>query len=96
MTTRLFELWARELVFPAVDAQRAEFDDRGRALLLLDRRGSHHTEGFLGACAERNIDVLFLFPHSSDQTQPLDVLTFGLMKRHFSGLRFSGFGSPPV
>jgi hypothetical protein len=27
--------------------------------------------------------------HSSDQTQPLDVPTFALMKRHLSGSRFS-------
>jgi hypothetical protein len=89
MTTRLFELWAREVFFPAADAGRAEFGYRGRALPLLDGLGSHHPEEFLGACAERGIDVLFLVPHSSDQTHPLDLLPFGLMKRHFSGSKFS-------
>jgi hypothetical protein len=94
MTTRLFELWAREVFFPAVAQRRAEFGYTGRALLLLDGLGSHHTDEFLQTCASQNIDVLFLIPHSSDQTQPLDVLAFALMKRHFSGSRFSPLENP--
>jgi hypothetical protein len=50
--------------------------------------GSHHTDEFLQTCASQGLDVLFLVSHSSDQTQPLDFLTFALMKRHFSGSRF--------
>jgi hypothetical protein len=49
---------------------------------------------FLQTCASQDIDVLFLFPQPSDQTQPLDVLTFALMKRHFSGSRFSRLENP--
>jgi hypothetical protein len=94
MTTRLFELWAREVFFPAVAQRRSEFGYTGRALLLLDGLGSHHTDEFLQTCASQDIDVLFLVLHSSDQTQPLDVLTFALMKRHFSGSRFSGLENP--
>jgi hypothetical protein len=84
MTTRLFELWAREVFFSAVAQRRAEFGYTGRALLQLDGLGSHHTDEFLQTCAGQDIDVLFLVPHSSDQTQPLDVLTFALMKRQSS------------
>jgi hypothetical protein len=94
MTTHLFELWAKEVFFPAVAQRRAEFGDTGRALHLLDGLGSHHTDEFLETCASENIDVLFLVPHSSDQTQPLDVLTFALTKRHFSGSRFSPLENP--
>jgi hypothetical protein len=64
------------------------------ALLLLDGLDFHHTDEFLQTCASQDIDVLFLVPHSSDQTQPLDVLTFALMKRHFSGARFSRLENP--
>jgi hypothetical protein len=68
MTTRLFELWAREVFFPAVAQRRAEFGYTGRDLLLLDYLGSHHTDEFLQTCAGQDIDVLFLVLHSSDQT----------------------------
>jgi hypothetical protein len=61
---------------------------------LLDGLGSHHTHEFLQTCAGQGIDVPFLVPHSSDQTQRLDVLTFALMKRHFSGSRFSRLENP--
>jgi hypothetical protein len=76
-------------VLPAVAQRRAEFGHTKRALLLLDGLGSHHTDEFLQTCAGQDIDILFLIPHSSDQIQPLDVLTFTLMKRHFSGSRIS-------
>jgi hypothetical protein len=94
MTTRLFELWAREVFIPAVAEGRADSGYTGRPLLLLDGVGSHHTDEFLQTCASQDIDVLFLVPHSSDETQPLDVLTFALMKRHFSGSRFSRLENP--
>jgi hypothetical protein len=93
MSTRLFELWAREVFFPAIEARRTEFQYTGQVLLLLDGLGSHHTDDFLAACSQREIDVLFLIAHSSNQTQPLDFLTFALMKRHFSGPRFSRLGN---
>jgi hypothetical protein len=89
MTTHVFELWAREVFFPAVAQRWAEFGHTVMALLLLDGLGSHQTDEFLQTRAGQDINVLFLVPHSSDQTQPLDVLTFALMKRHFSGSRFS-------
>jgi hypothetical protein len=69
LTTRLFELWAKEVFFPAVAQRGAAFGYMGRALLLLDGLGSHHTGEFLQTCASQDIDVLFLIPHSSDQTQ---------------------------
>jgi hypothetical protein len=89
MTTRLFEPWAGEVLFPAVAERRIQFGSTGMAMLLLDGLGSHHSDEVLQTCANQDIDVLFLVPHSSDQTQPLDVLTFALIKRRFSGSRFS-------
>jgi hypothetical protein len=35
---------------------------------LLDGPGSHHTDEFLETCGGEGIDVLFLVPHSLDQT----------------------------
>jgi hypothetical protein len=34
-----------------------------------------------------NIELVFLVPHSSDQTQPLDVITFAVLKGHFASAR---------
>jgi hypothetical protein len=51
MTTRLFELWAREVFFPAIEVRRTEFQYTGRVLLLLYGLGSHHTDGFLADCS---------------------------------------------
>jgi hypothetical protein len=61
--------------------------------LLLDGFGSHHTDGFLAQCEERQIQVMFLIPHSSDQTQPLDLMTFGLLKQRFAASKFDGLSS---
>jgi hypothetical protein len=60
----------------------------------LDGLGFHHTDDFVGTCVEPNIDVLFLVPPSSDQTQPLDLLMYGLMKGSFSGSRFDRLANP--
>jgi hypothetical protein len=94
MTTRLFELWAIEVFFPAAVQRRTEFGHAERALLLLDGLGSHYTDGFLQTCAGHAIDDFFLVPHASDRTQPLDIFSLALMKRHFSGSRFGRFENP--
>jgi hypothetical protein len=86
--------WTRKVFSPAVAERRAQFGCMKRALLLLDGLGSHHTDEFLQTCAGQDIDVLFLVPNSSDQTPPLDVLTFALMKRNFSRSRFSRLENP--
>jgi hypothetical protein len=88
MTSRLFEVWAERVFFPAVEERRNEFTYTGKVVLLMDGLGAHYTERFLQDCQERNIDVVFLVPRSSDQTQPLDFITFALLKRGYSSSRF--------
>jgi hypothetical protein len=39
---------------------------------------------FVTEAIDRNIYPIFLVPHSSDQYQPLDLITYGLMKRFMS------------
>jgi hypothetical protein len=94
MNTPLFEKWAHEVFFPQVEERRRELHYAGRALLLLDGLGSHHTDAFLQECEERGIGVFFFVPHSSDQTQPLDLVTFGLLKQYFSASRFHALENP--
>jgi hypothetical protein len=60
MTSRLFEVWAEPVCFPAVEERRNELSYTGKVVLLLDDLGAHHTEKFLQDCQERDIDVVVL------------------------------------
>jgi hypothetical protein len=54
----------------------------------MDGLGPHHTDIFMAESQTRQIDVLFLIPRASDQIQPLDLLTFALMKQGLSASKF--------
>jgi hypothetical protein len=94
MTTAFFELWAASVVFATVERRRQDLACDGRGLLLLDSLGSDHTAKVLRECEARKIEILPLIPHASDQIQPLDVLTFLLMKQTFSRSRFNQVANP--
>jgi hypothetical protein len=94
MTQGLFDLWGSQVFFPTLEGRRRLFNYDGRVLLLMDGAGAHHTEGFLRQCAEHQVEVLFLVPHSSDQTQPLDLLTFSLLKQGFAASKFARLSTP--
>jgi hypothetical protein len=94
MTTCLFQLLTREVFFPAVTEQRTQFEYTARVLFPFDGLDSNHTDQFLAACADRGIDILFLVPHSSHQTQRVDVLTFASMKKPLSSSTFSRLENP--
>jgi hypothetical protein len=89
MTRSLFESWATEVFFPAVAERRLQCGYQGTALLIMDGLGAHRTQRFADECQARGIEILFLVPRSSDQTQPLDLLTFSLMKQRFAGSKFN-------
>jgi hypothetical protein len=55
----------------------------------MDGLEAHHTEKFLQDCRERGIEVVFLVVHTSDQTQPLNLVTSALLKQRYSASRFS-------
>jgi hypothetical protein len=88
MTSSLFEYWAETIFFPWVEERRRVLGYQGPALLLIDGLGAHHTESFIEEASNRNITCLFFVPHTSDQCQPLDLVTFSLHKRFFSQMRF--------
>jgi hypothetical protein len=88
MRSSLFELCASKVFFPTIKTRRREFSDDRPAVLFRDGLGSYHTDTFLALCSDRNIRVIFLIPHASDQTQPLDFLTFSVMKQRFSASKF--------
>jgi hypothetical protein len=51
-------------------------------MLIFDGVDTHSTEAFVAEAIDRNIYPICLVLHSSDQCQPLDLVTYGLM-RHF-------------
>jgi hypothetical protein len=81
MTSRLFEVWAERVFFPAIDQRRIEFNYTGKVVLLMDGLGVHHTEKFLQDCRDWDIDVVVLFPYDSDQTQLVDLITSAVLKQ---------------
>jgi hypothetical protein len=88
MTTALFELWVTTVFFPKIEQHCLDLAYDGRVVLLMDGLGFHHTGRFLAECKTCQIDALFLISHPSDQIQPLDVLTFVLMKQGFPVSKF--------
>jgi hypothetical protein len=94
MTRPLFLEWAKREFFPEVERRRRKHDYEGPAIMLLDGLVCHRDREFLQRCREGQIVVLTFPPHSSDQLQPLDLLTFGLLKRRFSSSRFDRCHSP--
>jgi hypothetical protein len=53
-------------------------------MLVLDGHESHVNAEFSNYCKEKDIIPLYLPPHSSHLTQPLDVGIFGPLKRAYS------------
>jgi hypothetical protein len=82
-------LWAKKVFFPTIDQRRRDLGYQDKALLLMDRFGSHHAEQFLVGCAARNIEPLLLIAHATDQVPPLDLLTFDMTKETFSASKFN-------
>jgi hypothetical protein len=89
LTSRLFNIWAERVFFSAIEERRGEVNYTGKVVLLMDGLGAHHTEKFLQDCRDPDIDVVFLVPHISDQTQLLDLITFAVLKQCYSSSRFS-------
>ena len=83
----VFGQWLLDVFIPHVEETRrvlrqkiGPFDDR--AVLLLDGCSSHKMAAHAELLASKNITLVFLPAHSSHLTQPFDLGTFGLVKRH--------------
>jgi hypothetical protein len=87
-------LRARAVFFPTIEQRRTDVAYDSTIVLLMDGLGFHHTDRILAEYKTRQIDVLFLIPHASDQIQPLDLLTFVFMKQDFSVLKFNRLANP--
>jgi hypothetical protein len=65
------------------DTYRKATSARAYRLLIIDGPESHCTIQFQDHCKESNIITLFMPPHSSHLLQPLDVVPYSLLKRHY-------------
>jgi hypothetical protein len=73
------------MFFPHMEQARTVLGHyHGPAVLILDGLSAHHTEAFNTEAKDRNIYPIFLVPYSSDQCQPIDLITYSVMKRFMS------------
>jgi hypothetical protein len=80
MNTALFEQWMMDEFLPLVRARREKLGYVGPAFLILDGMSAHDSDWFFCACDDAGVVPIFLPPHSSDQTQALDLGIFGIQK----------------
>jgi hypothetical protein len=87
VTQYLFDYWADEVLFPYIETMRQKLQYDGSAVVLLDRCSCHESDHFLDACSFRGVIPQFLPPHTSDQTQPMDMLIFARQKQEAARTR---------
>jgi hypothetical protein len=86
VTITLFEKWVNKVLLPCYADQRELTNDTGRGLLILDGCTYHSLASLAsleGKLRENKIVFIRLPPHSSDQTQPLDLGVFAVVKRYY-------------
>ena len=86
ITGDVFMQWLTDIFVPHVEATRetlrrqlGPFNER--AVLILDGCSCHTNERFRQSLELKIITMMFLVPHTSHLSQPLDLVTFGLVKR---------------
>jgi hypothetical protein len=82
----LFEERCSTVFLPDVLAQWERLGYGGPVFLILDGFSGHSTEGIEEAFLQYGVVVILLSPHSSDQTQPLDLGTFAIQKMESYGV----------
>ena len=85
MNTAAFNHWFTEIFIPVLSAKRTKYNYSGKAVLLMDQFVAHKNGIENIDLNQLNLEVIYLVPHTSDQTSPLDLGIFGEQKR-ISGL----------
>lgn len=84
VTSDIFSSYISHVVFEYIEHVRNDNCKNRTALLIFDGCKSHITDMLKAACAERDIIIYVLPPHSSHLVQPLDQMIFQRMKREFA------------
>jgi hypothetical protein len=74
------EEWYFTVLLPDVLAQQERLGYGGPVFLILNVFSGHSTEAIEEAFLQYGVVVIVLPPHSSDQTQPLDLSMFAIQK----------------
>lgn len=86
INTDLFIRWTKESFVPEMRERRTRYSYDGPILLLMDGFRVHDCEEFREILENEGIHPIMFAPHSSDQTQFLDLLIFSLQKRELQQL----------
>ncbi len=82
VNTNSFEHWFKTQFLTSLHNLRQKYQYNGKAIVIMDGLKAHYNLIEKIDCQNENIIFHFLVAHSSDQTQPLDLGIFGVMK-HF-------------
>ena len=97
INTEIFCHWFDQVFIPYVQKKREYTEYDGPAVLIMDGFIAHHKcveeQSRKNIIDELKIQVLFLPPHSSDQIQPLDLVTFNFQKLWKKKCKFLPFYS---
>ena len=95
--TQLIKQWVQEVFIPLVRNKRNEEQSRsgytGNAVLILDGFSSHEKALSEFDLASEHITVVYLVPHASHLTQPLDLVIFSAQKRYTTTRKVCGLGA---
>ena len=86
VNTETFKKWVTEIFIPSLNDLRKKYNYYGKAVLILDGFSPHKIVFDQIDLQKENLIIHYLVPHSSDQTQPLDLCIFGLMKKFMNDL----------
>jgi hypothetical protein len=89
MTSGHFKSCLIAVFASTIEECRQDLAHDNKAFPLMDGLGSHHTDQCLTIWPIRNIAVLVLFSHTSDQIQSVNLLTFVPARQVFSASKFN-------
>ena len=80
ITRDIFERYIRDVFIPYVNVRRSDLGYNGWAVLTMDQCSCHCGDTIKSICEANGVRLLYLPPHSSDQTQACDLGLFGNLK----------------
>ena len=87
INSKIFDAWLEKVFIPEVNKRRLDYNYTGPAVLILDGCPSHYTDKLFDLCNANLIKIFFIPPHSSNQTQMLDLATFHAHKENVRSAR---------
>ena len=83
VSTDIFHHYMRHVILDYVETIRTAIGEKRRCVIIFDGHKGHLSSLLNSLCAEQNIQIVVLPPHSSHLLQPLDQFIFKRMKRQF-------------